>query len=1169
MTTSSTTAAPRKKRNVGRIIGIVLCILILPIVIGYFVVTSTGFFKKFILPRVGASMNSTVTVADAKISPFSQVVLKQLTVTPHGKETLLKADELRARYSLMDIIKGKITVHEATLISPVITIFTAADGSSNLDPITKQDEKTGSGKNRKVNSKSERPPNLNIQNVSLQNALVQQTKNLPGGGREFTEISQLNLSMDRLGNGQPGKMTVAANVRMERVPSAGTTNATPGSLQGKLAGAFDYKLTADAQPESAKGNLRLDVSEAKGDMAELAQLGATLNCDLTPSDIRDLSLQFSQGGQALGALRASGPFSFANREGKLKMELSSIDRRVLNLAGASKGIDFNSTIISSTNEISISQKGAAMSINGELSANKLSLTKKADKQTTPTLELRAAYQVSVDETTKSALIQKFDVNGTQNQQKILTGSLSQPMAISWGGSSGAPENATLQLALIDLNLADWKAFASDMAPSGKLNTTLNVVSQEAGKRLSLDFVSRMENFSAKFGSNQISNADVELKAKAEIADMKKVLLSRYSAELSQNKQSALTLSGSGTFDLESKDADIKAAVQGSLASLFKLVVLPEVNATSGTLSFDGQVTQRKDAKSVKGNFALTDFSGSYSGSPLDRFGAKFDADLEMNQQNLQIRKLSGEMQQAGQPGGTFDVKGNYNSEKKTGDIEMKLANVNENALRPFLAKSLGEKQLVSISVNGNTTAHLRENESSFKGNIDLKNLVVRDPKKSEADAPLAAQVQLDGAMRKDIFDLKQFQVTLSPTARAKNQLNITGQLDLSKTNAMKGKLIVQSDSFDVTPFYDLSAKPPQATAAGDAPSSSPANQPAAQSNEEPKPMKLPVELIVAEIQIAQFYLREIEIKDWRGTAKIEGSRIFLNPFELKLNNARVKVNADLNLGVKGYAYDFSASLDGVPLEPLANSFMPDQKGAYQGTIFANAKFKGEGTTGVNLKRTLSGQANLNFTNANIKIVGPKFKKILVPIAAVLQIPEIAETPINWIDAKLDVREGNIHLENFAAVSASYRGTVRGNIPIAGVLTNSPLNKIPVGFELSKALAEKAPQQLGLANGATSADGQYVKLPNLIMLVGTLGDPQSEFDKKGLTALALQTGAGFIKGDAGKILQGLGGILGGNQTKTNATTNPVPSDNQVTNNAAPNQPLNIDSVLDLFKKKKKK
>ncbi len=1101
-------------------------------------------------------MNAAITVSDASISPFSTVVLTKLEVKPFGKESLLKADEVRLRYNLRDIISGKITVDEVAILSPTITIVEAADNSSNLDPITKGEKKPAAEK-----KKSEEPLNLNIKNVSLKNAFLQKTKNLAGGGREVTEIANLNLTLDQLVNGQAGKLTVSSDVRTDRVPSKGTTNSVPGALRGKLDGSIDFKLTQKAMPESAKGNLRFDILDANGDMADLAKLAAVVVCDLTPEEIRQLSLKFEQAGQPLGELRVNGPFSLANNEGKLNVELSAIDRRVLNLVGASKGIDFNSTVINSTNTLVIAQKGNSISVSGQVNASRLSLTKKEAKQTTPTLNFAVGYQVEVDQTAKTALIQKLDLNGTQNDQKFLSASITKPMPISWGGSTGAPEEAALQLAITDLNLADWKSFLGDTAPSGMVNATLDVLSQQAGKQLTLNVATRIDRLSATFGSNHISQATLELVAKAGVTEMKKISLNQYSLQIAQNSEPALKLSGSGVLDLKTSDADIKASMEGTLARLLAIVVLPDVNATDGTVKFDGQITQRKDAQLVKGNFALVNFSGSYAGSPLDRFGASFDADLEMNGANLQIRKLAGALQQAGNPGGTFDVGGSFNTEKKTGAVEMKLVGLNENALRPFLAKSLGEKQLVSISINGNTSARLQEDESSFKGNIDLKNFVVRDPKKAKADEPLAAQFQLDGSMRKEVFDLKEFLVTLSPTVRAKNQLNLTGQIDLSKTNAMKGKLLVQSDAFDVTPFYDLYAAQPQPAAERNtpAPTTVPATGPA---NQEPEAMKLPIEQVVAEIKIGQFYLREVEIKDWRGTAKIEGNRVLLSPFQLTLNGAPVKLEADVNVGVKGYTYTVSGSLDKVPLEPLANSFLPpEKKGAYQGLILADAKIKGAGTTGVNLKKSLDGYVSLTFTNANLQIVDRKYKNILAPISLALQVPEISQSPISWLDARLNFGGGNITLSNFVAVSESYRASVQAVIPIADVLTNSPLNKIPVGFELRKTLAERA-SKIGLANGPASSDGQYVKLPPLVSLKGTLGDPKSEIDKKGLTTLAIQAGGGLIGGDAGKVLKGLGG-------PTTPTTNaPAPT----TNNVTPTQPSQnqqlLNNALDLFKKKKK-
>src|SRR2546422_244410 len=111
------------------------------IVVLYFVVTSSAFFRGFILPRVARALNAEITVGDASISPFSQVVLRQLKVKTTGPEPLLQADEVRLRYSLWSVVGGHIKVDEVTLDSPTIQIVQNADGTSNLDPLLGKEEK--------------------------------------------------------------------------------------------------------------------------------------------------------------------------------------------------------------------------------------------------------------------------------------------------------------------------------------------------------------------------------------------------------------------------------------------------------------------------------------------------------------------------------------------------------------------------------------------------------------------------------------------------------------------------------------------------------------------------------------------------------------------------------------------------------------------------------------------------------------------------------------------------------------------------------------------------------------------------------------------------------------------------------------------------------------------
>ena len=115
-----------------------------------------------------------------------------------------------------------------------------------------------------------------------------------------------------------------------------------------------------------------------------------------------------------------------------------------------------------------------------------------------------------------------------------------------------------------------------------------------------------------------------------------------------------------------------------------------------------------------------------------------------------------------------------------------------------------------------------------------------------------------------------------------------------------------------------------------------------------------------------------------------------------------------------------------------------------------------------------------------------------------------------------------------AHSAAFRAVSQGSIPIADVLTDSPLSQ-PVDIELAQGIAT----QLKFASLPT--DGSYSKLPTFVHLAGTLGDPTAKVDKTVIAALTAQGVAGAIGGRAGGILGAVGGLLSGQTPSTNAAS----------------------------------
>lgn len=1135
-------AAPKRHGWLRKLGWAVLVLLVLLLIL-YFVATSSAFFKGVILPRVSKALDANVTVADASIHPFSGVVLRQVTVQTTGPEPLLKADEVRLAYHLWDIIGGNYNVDEVAVVSPAVEIIQNPDGTSNLDRLIKPKKPAGPGQLAQP-SKPSAPLKIDIKKITVSNAAFTLIKNYKSGNRDVSLISSVNVNLSNLKNGQTGKLDLAGNIKLNQNPPAPGTNA---SLQAKLAGNFTLGLSPDLKPTVVNGNTRIDVQNAGGALADLASLAVALDCDVTPTEVKQVALRFQQSGNNLGEVLVSGPFDAEKTEGRLQIQVRSIDRRLLSLAGAKSGIDFGTTTINSTNQVELTKAGLLINVAGQLNVANMKLTRQ--NQTTPTLDIGLGYQVALNQANKTALLQTFNLNGVENQQPFLRGELTSPMSLAWGNTTNAIGDSALKLAITHLNLADWGAFLNGAASSGMVNLTLNLLSQQAGKQLVFDLSSQIDDLAAKIGANQIRQATVTLQAKGQAADLNQFNLSEYRLQVAQQNQPMLTVSGSSQCDVKGQQADLQVTLDATLARLFGALSQPDISASAGTVELKAHLVQKQETRSVTGNLVLVGLTGQFGSLQFTGFGVNADLDLGIKNQQAQIRKVSGTIQQSGNAGGSFEVSGDYDLDKKAGQLALKLADLNQNGLRPFLASALGDKQLVSVTVNATGAAKYdAQGGSSLQTDFQLANLVVRDPKNQLPASPLEAKLKIDASFNRNIADVRQFQVNLTPTERATNELRFNGQVDMSQTNAIQGSLKLAADSLDVTHYYDIfSGKSKAAAASKPAPVSTPepAPAPAVAANTEPAAVNLPFRNFNLDMNIGRLYLREVAVTNWQTSLKIDGGHMVMNPFQLTLNNAPVKASVDLNLGVPGYQYDVTFSADKIPLAPLADSFSPDYNGKAQGDLIASAQIKGAGITGTSLQKNLTGQVSVVFTNGNIQLVGPKAKTwvtlVITPIALALRLGELTQSPINWVVAAAKIGSGNIELTQVKAVGSAFAASSQGTITIANVLTNSAINNLPVDLALSVSLAQKA----NLASANANANSGYADLGRIATVSGTIGNPKTKVD---YARIALLTGKsiegipGVVGGKAGQIIkgvEGLGGLLGG-QGQNAANTNLPPA-----------------------------
>jgi uncharacterized protein involved in outer membrane biogenesis len=1393
-----------KKRRRAKILGIVCGSFVLLLIAAYFVVTSAGFLKAVVLPKVGAALNATITVRDASVSPFSSIRLTRLDIQAGGTEPLLRAEEVHARYSLWSILRGHIQVTAATIDSPLIQLVENADGSSNLDPILKS-----SGKQPPVQpaaTKSSKPLRLDLRQVALKNVTLRYVKVRPGGQREVSEVSHLNFTAANIANASSGQISIMGELKLDQ----GLAAPTNGFLLAKLAGQFNFTLDADLLPAAVKGGLQLGVAEAVGPFREAAGLQANFDADLAFAEIRALSLRLSKNAAPLASVTASGPFSVVKREGRINLDLNGIDRQSLNLAGAIFGGDFRSTTVTSSNVIEMAQGGKSISVTGRFAVHSFSLVFK--DQSTPTLDLATTYDITVDEGSKQALVQTLTIDAVQTQAPLLHGTLAKPMRLDWSGAAQAVEESRFDLALTGLDLADWRLFAAEVAPEGRINAQLMILAQQAGKRLKLDFTTQLTDFAARVGNSGIAAADFNLSLRADVDDFNKISLTKLDAHLAHQKQPALDLDASGQVDLKAAEIDLKNSLTVFLPRLATLSGNPDVRFRSGVLTLRSHVLQNRVTAgqtmkgfrdgALVGSLSLGELTGRFASYPFDRFEMEADCDVSLKNQIVEIKKFAATLRQAGQPGGaldiigrydfantngqatvqlvdlnqgvvrsfvasslgsnqlqsvsislnaaanvdakaessvkgelrignllltdprgqfpkapttlsvkldgtvkddlaelrqcaasinqgalngggfeangrlnlknkvgratlkltdlnqntlqpllasalgdkvissasinfsaeagydpkgdsgvkgefqvlnllvtdpkgqlpktpltaivkldgamrdnlaefrqfvgyvkqgdrlggSFDARGNYHLANQAGQLEVRLTDLNQNALGPLLSGPLGDKQLKSVSINLTSTARYdARGESTAKTDLQVANLLIEDPSSTRPASPLALGLQLDGSLAKQIVDLRQCQLTLSETPRAKNQLQLSGAVDMTHSNTIAGHLKLSAESLDLTPWYDLFGGKKKNNSPIASTGSSVTPQPLSASKTEPVAIPLPVGPFVFDATIGRLYLRELEVADFITTVDIKDNKVTVEPFSTRLNDAPVNLHAFVNLGVAGYEYALKLEANRVPLEPIVNSFEIGKRGQIKGFVAANTDIRGQGITPASLQKNLSGTASFNLTNANLRLRGDSagqkglgallsgvLSGVFKTVAVVLRLPDLTASPVEFVDASADVSAGTVRLRSLSMQSPVFQAASTGTILLADPLEASRLNDLPMDIALERNTAVKA----HLVSLNTDPKAAYVTLPRFLKVGGTLGKPDPKAD---IAALARGAGTDALKRAVGGAATGagVGSILGSGSGTAGAAAGapaavPAPTAPQI---KAPTAPTN--------------
>ena len=1251
--------------------GAVVLLLVL-----YFVATSSPFVKAIILPKVGAMYGAKISAGSISVSPFSKVTLRQAQLKTEGPESVLELEELHVKYSLWSILKGNIVIKELKVVSPKLQIITRPDGTSNIDPIVKAYLSMPAGG----------PKTFDINNLNLNQSQIRLVSITKSGDSDSIDISGLNLSIDQFKNGGTGKITIGADLNWEQKLVNTNSNNQANRLKARIEGTYSYDLSPTLLPNKVGGAIRAEVQQVQGNWQSIPLMKAFLECDMTPTAIQNLALRFDHQGNSMGQIKISGPMDLSRMEGRLVLEISSLNRQVLNLVALPLGYDCGSSSLTASNIIDFAQQGKIISAMGHLSGRDLSLQKQQNK--TPLTQADLDYHVQVNRNLSSVLLRGLELSCRNEVQEWGRIQLQSPMNFAWAGNAVGFKDASLTYGMTNVNLAQWQPLWGDYVVQGLLNVTGKLSSKQDGAELLEDMGLQITNLMVRWNTNSFKVDAAQASLKLKLENYKKATIESYQLLMREGGYNIFDVEGSGYYDFAVNKYQIRTSVKAMLAELLKKQSISGLKADSGEIKFNGLFVKSDAEYSINSDMSLDKFTGQIQNWIFRDYQADMAMVAKIQGSKVRFDRATWSSKRKFDAGGSFSFNGSLDLSDQVVQGDFNLIGLNPNAYSPFIEPIIAPLSIKSSSLNAKgqllidskATSHVKSEislsdtifndplsvipaapinlkaatdisvdklrkinisllnvafvdgsltqgtmgltgsldlldkksqinyriaglkhqilspwvnvfstphkliqgeisagcalnfdplkDSSFQFSGILTNCIFQIPGDKISRKPFHIKINTDSMFSTNGFELKKGLVEFTPTDKANNQIDLLAKINILTSNLYSGNFSIQGDSIDFSSIHNMFTNSiDKSTANTVTVNAKPASQPKLQ--DEPEAMNLPIKNFVGNMKLNRVYYGDLQLTNIQAGLMITNNTVYIEPLNFLMNGGSFVSKAAVNLGVRGYGYEATIQADRIPVSPIANTFNTAQKDLFQGEINASGNIKCLGTSGANLKTNLLGQLNFGITNASVNLISPRVKFLLTPIALLLRVPELLNSPVEAFSIQTKMGQGQVQIQPFQIFSPALHIQSEGAIVWDSVLTNSPLN-LPINVYLRRSLAEKS--NLLPSNAPTNA--AFVKLPDFIKMTGTLGTPKPEIDKLAIAKMGLQSVGGIplqVGGNAVNALENVGNLLTGKKQPT-VSTNKVTDILTQSSTNAPTQtnrsPVNtIRAIGNLFNRNK--
>lgn len=1086
------------KRKILKWSGIFIIVMAVLIAGIYLYIGSGHFIRTFVFPRVESRTSRQISAEGISFSPLSSISMKNFTMSDPAKPgdvPLLKVSSFAMNYNGFSFLTGKPTVNSLNVNDPEVNLLVYQDGSTNLEGIGGKQLAAGQPAPQKEGGKQpSRLPDFLLKNLDVTGGNLNITQmNNEGDITSRFSLKNMNASVENLTPGEESRMSFNASLSMEDKQNQTSVENADVQVKNVMTLSKDLsKIVVDAEADvtNFKGQF-------KGNNVEGYRLTSTL--DLNKEDqkvnLSPLSVIFKRGSETAARLHAEGNYNPEQGGGRFNLEVTDIDRTLLNLAGSGAGnVDFRNTTVNYRADMTISEGGVKKEISGILDMNNFSvLAPQISNQPTEEMNLSVAHQTIMDNQTVT--IPKLDISAVKQGRKVITGNLQQPLTIDLAAMDKQASEAPPVIYDLKADRLDLVPFLI-LAPmpegtsikNAVLDSDVTINVKGAGQNIGIDGNAKLAGLSGTIQNFDVPPTDLTSSVKMDVSRLSEISIRNLDFGMIRNGEKKNQGSMNGSVNINQGTGKLNiTSLNLDMPSLQPFLPADMLTFKSGQISATANIGLNDQFSSLdlKGHADVKNLAAlvqQEAGSTMFEFNGKTSLDVSYDQSGkLNVKTAEMAMSERGQPGGKVSLSGNLDMPKGEGMFNLNATDVSEKAFQSIVSSRLEDYELTSLNLSGNQKININNGYKNLtiSGSARAVNPGLRNrEEKEDYIPPLTIALENDFLYTPEKFLVKKADILANPLEKPESleKVTITGEVPMGVdliTNKPPFKVRSEQLTLDrYLPSFLFAEE--QSGTSGDSSGSAPG---AAKQEEELEPLELDYLVFDADVQVDKMNFREIAMSDVKGSVIMGNNELHYPDVTMNIMESPCTMKGSFNFKVPGWKYNFNSHVENLDVAPVVDSLSPTFRGKVTGTANGDIYIEGQGKTDEYLQKHLTGKVEGTLKDGEFT----RFP-ILSALARVTKVTELEQLRFFEGIVNLEIGEGKIDI-----VDLFFKGKYQ-KVGFDGWFGLNKTIDLSVQIALAPPLNEKIKKLQYIGELMTDEEG-YSELPVPVGMTGTFNNPK--------------------------------------------------------------------------------